>query len=1677
MVSSVEMLKVDLVDQLDYMVRAKLEAGPARLCSALIRALFAHVPPGDLVAERPEVLLDSALSLFEFIAERQPKTSRVRVHEPERAAHAGNSLVTVIDILNDDMPFLVNSVRGALERMGAELRFLAHPILEVSRDAEGRLLDLKHTEQPGSAQLESVMHICISALPKEEHARMQSKLEAVLDDVHAAVSDYPAMKAHCLQEARELSTLPHEAALEASQFLEWLSKDHFIYQGYSYCRFEQAPVSARPLALASRLAINEGPSAVRFDRDRGLGILRDSQRSMFDVFEPPRKRELLRVLKANRHSTVQRTVHLDVVMVSDFDERGVQFGAHMFAGLFTAAAYAEPARHIPVLEHKIQRCLARSGFTPGSFNQRTLRHLLETYPRDELFQISDGDLFSIALGIFHLQFRQRVALFVRRDPFGRFSSCLVYLPRDRWETALRLRIQDILVGAFEGSVSAYYPHLGDEALARLHFIIKTPLGTPDKLDFVALERKIDNATRSFQDRLAVTLPAELGRERGLTLLRRYANAFPAAYREDFDEIAAVSDIECIEQALASGKLTLQLYHNEGAAPHELCFKVFSPQAYVAPSDVLPILENLGLRVVGEVPYEITLPESTLPFWLHDFSLVVEDQVAVELTEIQAAFYEVFSKTWEKRADDDAFNKLVLHAKLAAREVALLRAYAKYLRQILVPFSEGYMQQTLRKNSVITRALVELFLCRFQPEAENQARPAKLLPTDSREMPAQGEARRAELERRILRELDSVQSLDEDRILRLFLSAILATTRCNYFQVDENGDAKDHLAFKIDSSRIPEVPQPTPFREIFVSGPRVEGVHLRFGEVARGGLRWSDRLEDFRTEVLGLARAQQVKNAVIVPVGSKGGFVVKRAVSGGRDAVRAEGIACYEIFVSSLLDLTDNRKYTSNGHAPVESAGEAVDVVVGPPRTRRHDAADPYLVVAADKGTATFSDIANRISQSRGFWLDDAFASGGSAGYDHKGMGITARGVWESVKRHFRELGKDIQHADFTVSGVGDMSGDVFGNGLLLSRHIKLVAAFDHRHIFLDPDPDPEKSWVERQRMFQLERSSWDDYDKSLFSSGGGVFPRTLKRIPLSPEVRKLLNETREELTPPELVVAILRAKVELLFFGGIGTYVKASSETDAQVGDRANDALRINGNELGAQVVGEGANLAMTQRARIEYSVAGGRCNSDFIDNSAGVDCSDHEVNIKILLGDVERHGALTRENRNALLREMTEDVAALVLRDNYLQSQSISVTTGRSARLTDRIARSMRALEKSGKLQRRLEALPDDEALADRQRLGTGFMRPELCILMAYAKNSLAETLLSSGLPDDRLLRRDLIEYFPVLLRERFESYIMAHRLRREITATLVSNDIVNRVGIAFVHEVGESTGASVPSVALAYVAAREIANVRDLWSEIEALDNRVPATVQSDLLVESSRLLERVSTWLLHEHPSSDVQRYVESYKNGLGELSADLASILSRSELGALSERARVWAELGVPRPLAESVAGLRFLLPAVDIVRVAELGQVSLSEAGKLHFRVGRKFGFEWLRDATQTLPTQRAWDRQAVAALRDELFATQREFTLSILRESDTDRDPGARVRGWGISRAAALLRWEQLLAELRAGAHLDFAMVTVAARQLKTVLGANVTAQKSGTVRSPELRARGTEPLPSPAGLFEPVRR
>ena len=1606
--------KAELIGQIVERVRARLigdAAAGSGTAERFVRQFYTHVPPADILGDTPDNLAGAALAIWQLARERVPDQPKVRVYTPRIEAHGWESSHSVVEIVNDDMPFLVDSVSAELRRLDAEVQLLIHPIVDVERDADGRLLGLRES---GGERGESLMHVRVSAQPAARHEAIRTRIEAVLEDVRAAVEDWNTIRARCWTIVADLEKtpppLPRREIAEGIAFLEWLADNHFTFLGYREYNFEGEGEAARARVL---------PEA-------GLGILRNEAFSIFeglrnlgtlpaDVRHFLRQPTLLLITKANRLATVHRSVPMDAIAVKCFDARGNVTGERIFVGLFTASAYSRSPRTIPILRQKVESSLDRAGFPSDSHDGKALSNVLETYPRDELFQISEDDLFRIAMGILPLQQRPRIALFVRRDPFERFVSCLVFVPRDRYDTDLRLAFQAILARSYRGRVTSHHTHLTDEALARLHFHVATTPGRIPDVDPEEVERHLQQAARSWGERLQEALVEKHGAEEGLRLARRYGKAFPAAYQERFGGAGAVLDVELLERALATGNLAFDLYRSSAAGPGEVAIKIYGAGGTVPLSDILPMLENMGLKVLEEMPYDVRLSEAseTEEVSIRDFRLATEDGAPIDLARVKAPFEEVFGRVWLGAMENDGFNRLVLRAGLVSREITVLRAYCKYLRQASIPFSQAYMERTLARNPEITRRLVDLFLSLFDPA-----------PQVPREAVKQ---RAAALASEIGALLDRVKNVDEDRILRRYLNLIEATLRTNFFQKDAAGSPKSYLSLKLDSQRIEELPLPRPFREIFVFSPRVEAIHLRGGRVARGGIRWSDRPEDFRTEVLGLMKAQMVKNAVIVPVGSKGGFVVKRPPAGGREELLKEGIECYKILMRGLLDVTDNL-----------SGSE----VVPPPDVVRRDDDDPYLVVAADKGTATFSDIANGVAAEYGFWLDDAFASGGSSGYDHKRMAITSRGAWESVKRHFRELGKDTQSQDFTVVGVGDMSGDVFGNGMLMSPHIRLLAAFDHRHVFVDPDPDAARSYAERRRLFQLPRSSWADYDRTLISEGGGVFERGAKSIPVPPRIAQVFGVSGEHVSPAGLIQALLKAEVELIWFGGIGTYVKARAESHSDVGDRANDVLRVDAADLRAKVIGEGANLGMTQRARAEYALRGGRLNTDFIDNSAGVDCSDHEVNIKILLGEAERSGRLSRPQRDELLRRMTDEVAALVLRDNYLQTQALSVTQAVSAHLLERLARFVKELERGGRLDRALEFLPDDETIATRSRQGLGLTRPELCVLLSYAKMALYEEILPSDLPDDPHMQEDLKLYFPTPLRTKHARAIAGHRLRREIIATAVTNSIVNRAGITFVHEVKEKTGLSAAEMARAYVVTREVFSLRELWAAIEALDNRIPAALQAQMLLDCGRLIQRATVWFLTEcRQPLNIGGQIKAYGARVRELTGRLGELIPEAERAHLLHQASALAARGVPEELAQRISCLGWMLPLLDIVRISRVASVPLAEAGKTYFAVGARFGFDWLRRAAAGLPTDKVWDKLAVTAIMDDLFSQQGELTARVLAGVRKGGDADRALDAWVGERRPLVTRTEQLLAELKSVGTPDLAMLAVANRQLKSMGG------------------------------------
>ncbi|MGF6770282.1 glutamate dehydrogenase [Paraburkholderia sp. GAS199] len=1596
-----------LLNDVFEFARGRLPEPTFAVIEPFLRHYYDFVDADDLQSRTIADLYGAALAHWQTAQRFVPGSERLRVYNPILEQHGWHSDHTVIEIVNDDMPFLVDSVSMAVNRLGLALHSVVHPVFRIWRGPDGSIVRVSQGAEEASdsrSQLASFIHFEVDRCGDAARLdALRDEIARVLRDVRAAVEDWPK-----IVELARVTIKGMKAGeggpegLEARAFLEWMVADHFTFLGQ------------RDYELV-RHDVGYGLRAVP---GSGLGILRDALRPVGAAEITPLPAAAADIIagaspifltKANSRATVHRPGYLDYVGIKLTGADGKVTGERRFIGLYTSTAYLVSAAEIPIVRRKCANIVRRAGFLPKGHLAKSLVTVLETYPRDELFQADEDQLYDIALGVLRLQEHQRTRLFVRRDRFDRFVSCLVFVPRDKYNTDLRQRIANLLADAFNGESVEFTPLLSESTLARIHFVVHAkPDGMPS-VDVRELEARLVQVSRRWQDDLADALLDAYGEEQGNRLLQHYADSFPAGYRDDYPARTAVRDIELIERVQGSERLAMNLYRPIESGPRAFRFKVYRAGSPIALSRSLPMLEHLGVRVDEERPYLIEAIGAT-PAWIHDFGLELADDAEFDIERVKDLFEEAFEQVWTGTIESDDFNRLVLRAQLNAREVTILRAYAKYLRQVGSTFSDAYIERAVTGNPSIARMLVELFIARFNP--------------------ALGDTREAHVDgwlKTIESALDQVPNLDEDRILRQFLGVINATQRTNYYRFDSSGHPKPYLSFKFNPSQVPGLPEPKPMFEIWVYSPRVEGVHLRGGRVARGGLRWSDRREDFRTEVLGLMKAQMVKNVVIVPVGSKGGFVVKNPPPvTERDAWMREGIACYQTFLRGLLDLTDNLAGTD---------------VVPPPDVVRHDPDDPYLVVAADKGTATFSDYANAISQEYGFWLDDAFASGGSVGYDHKKMAITARGAWESVKRHFREMGVDTQATDFTVVGVGDMSGDVFGNGMLLSPHIRLVAAFDHRHIFLDPNPDPAVSLAERGRLFVMDRSSWADYDPALISAGGGVFPRTAKTIPLSPAVQTVLGISAAALAPTELMRAILQAPVDLLYNGGIGTYVKASRETHLQVGDRANDAIRVNGADLQCKVVAEGGNLGLTQLGRIEFAQRGGRINTDAIDNSAGVDCSDHEVNIKILLGLVVSDGEMTEKQRNALLAEMTDEVGLLVLQDNYYQTQALSIAGRYGVELLDAEARLMRYLERAGRLNRVIEFLPTDDEVTERMAAKQGLTTPERAVLLAYSKMWLYDALLDSPMPEDPLVADMLVEYFPKPLRQRFSEPMQRHPLRREILATHLTNALVNRVGCEFVHRLMEETDAQPGAIVRACIMARDVFDLDDVWRSIDALDNRVADDVQARMFVEVARLVERSALWFLRQLQTGavgdgDVAGLLARCRDAAQRLAPQWPSLLPAADMEALSERQRVLVDAGVDSELAVRIASGEISAALLDIAEVASTCGRSIELVAGVYFALGTLLNYSWISERAAALPAPTHWDMLARATALAELARLKRALTTSALADADEASTPEALVEQWRERRAAQLERYGRLLADLRATGGASLSMLLVIVREM-----------------------------------------
>ncbi|GAA1079684.1 MULTISPECIES: NAD-glutamate dehydrogenase [Kitasatospora] len=1603
--------------------------------AAYLHHYYLHTAPEDLVDRDPVDVYGAAASHYRLGLKRPQGTAEVRVHTPTVEENGWSCGHTVVEVVTDDMPFLVDSVTNELTRLDRGIHLVVHPQLAVRRDITGKLLEILDidacsrsqaagAEWPADAVVESWMHIEIDRETDRADLRsIETNLRRILGDVREVVEDWSKMRDSALRLADELAEqppahLPEQEVGEAWELMRWLADDHFTFLGY------------REYDLVE----HEGEEVLKAVAGTGLGILRADPLSHDSDHHPvseafgrlsapvrakAHEKKLLVLTKANSRATVHRPAYLDYVGVKRFDANGEVVGERRFLGLFSSAAYTESVTRIPVVRRKVQEVVSGSGFSGDSHDGRDLLQILETFPRDEMFQTPAAELQAIATNVLYLQERRRLRLFLRQDEYGRYFSALVYLPRDRYTTRIRLRLTEILKEELSGDAIDYTVYATESVLTRLHFVVRVAPGAelPQLTDAEVerIEAKLAEAARFWMDGFNDQLHIELGEERAAELAHKYANAFPDGYRADFTARTAVADLKQIEALHGEGDFRLNLYQPVGAGDDERRFKIYRVGGPISLTEVLPVLQRLGVEVLDEHPYALRRSDGTTA-WVYDFGLRLRE--ATELTdEARERVQEAFSATWTGRAENDGFNGLVLTAGLTWRQAMMLRAYAKYLRQAGSTFSQDYMEDALRNNAHTTRLLVNLFEARLSPSHRLGA---------------------DELTEGLMEELDGaldeVVSLDEDRILRSFLHLIKATLRTNFFQHADDGDRHSYVSMKFDPKAIPDLPAPRPAFEIWVYSPRVEGVHLRFGKVARGGLRWSDRREDFRTEILGLVKAQMVKNTVIVPVGAKGGFVAKQLPdpSVDRDAWLAEGIASYKTFISALLDITDNLK-----------GGE----VVHPVDVVRHDEDDTYLVVAADKGTATFSDIANGVAESYGFWLGDAFASGGSAGYDHKGMGITARGAWESVKRNFREIGVDTQTEDFSVVGIGDMSGDVFGNGMLLSEHIRLVAAFDHRHIFLDPNPDAAVSYAERRRLFDLPRSSWDDYDKSLISAGGGVFPRTAKAIQLSPQVRERLGVQAAKITPAELMKAILQAPVDLFWNGGIGTYVKASTETNAEVGDKANDAIRVNGNQVRARVIGEGGNLGCTQLGRIEFAASGGPegtggwINTDAIDNSAGVDTSDHEVNIKILLNQVVADGDMTVKQRNALLAEMTDEVGRLVLRNNYAQNVVLANAVAQAASMVNVHARMINRLEADGQLDRALEFLPVEKQIRERQQAGRGLSQPELSVLLAYTKITLADELLATDLPDDPYFRDALHLYFPSALRARFADAIDNHPLRREIITTLIVNDTINRGGCTFAFRLREETGATMEEIARTHAAARAVFGLEQLWDQIEGLDNKVAARVQIKMRLHVRRLVERATRWMLNNRRQPlDIAGTIEFFHDRVNQVWESLPKPLRGEDLGWFEAVYEELAAAGVPDELANRIAGLSSAFPTLDIVGVADRSDSDVMEVAELYYDLADRLQITHLLDRIIELPRTDRWSSMARAAIREDLFAAHSALTADVLACGPAGSSPEDRYKAWADLNGTLLSRAKTTLDDIRGSDNYELSSLSVAMRVIRTLL-------------------------------------
>ncbi len=1507
----------------------------------------------------------------------------------------------VVEIIQSDSPFIVETVMGELIDQGVSIRSMFHPVVTAHRDFDGNRI------KTGDDIKESMMLVFIERQGTERHRQISEGIDQSLNDLKLAVRDFPRMQKLLAEEITALEKQRGNAAIDPAAldenlaFLRWVDENHFVFlgaRGYAYPRESDG-------SYAREEPLNQMQEGFGVLRDAGRAVLRRSSEPAVlsqQLMSQLENSEPVTVAKANLKSRVHRRVYMDYIGVKRYGADGKPSGEVRFVGLFTSEAYDRPAFEVPLIRKKAEHVLHEAAALglQGGYNEKRLKNIVETYPRDELFQMTEQELLRIARGILHLSDRPRVRLFTRVDPFDRFISVMLYIPREIYQSQMQKQAGEILAAAWCGRVSASYSYITESLLSCIHYIIGVTPGDHFDPNIADVEADIENITRSWPQKVEAQVERFNDAPAGLDWMA-WAAAFPAGYQERYAINEAVTDMARLHGLSADAPVNVRAYQRLEDDENHFCFKLYTRAEKAIPlSDILPVLGNMGLKTLEEYGYHVR--STTIgTYWVHEFILKMPRGHASAFADFRDEFEQTLLALWHGKTEDDGFNALALTGQ-SWREVALLRALCRYRVQSGLDPSPDIQQAALRDNPEVVEALLNLFNAKFALDGGE---------TSVRE-PAV-EAARADIETL----LQKVASLDHDRVLRRLAALIGAMQRTNYFQ-KADGQDKPYISFKIASRELVDLPEPKPYREIFIWSPGVEGVHLRFGPVARGGLRWSDRKDDFRTEVLGLVKAQQVKNAVIVPVGSKGGFFPKKLPKNGTpDEVKNAAIVAYKTFLSGLLDLTDN--LDAKGH------------IVPPADVIRWDDPDPYLVVAADKGTATFSDIANGVSADYNFWLGDAFASGGSVGYDHKAMGITARGAWEAVKRHFREIGKNIQTEPFTAAGVGDMSGDVFGNGMLLSKETLLVAAFDHRDIFIDPTPDAAKAFAERERMFALPRSSWQDYNKELISKGGGIFPRSQKSIPLSPEIKALLDLDANEISPFELMQAILKARVELLYFGGIGTYIKSPAQAHLDVGDKANDAIRIDGSEVRAKVIGEGANLGVTQAGRISCAESGVRLNTDAIDNSAGVDCSDHEVNIKILLSQVIASGKLKADARDDLLASMTDDVARHVLKHNYDQTLALSLQEATSAEDNSAQQAFMSGLEKRGRLDRKVEGLPSNSVLEARKVGNHGLYRPELAVITAYAKLVLFDDIVAGDAPDDAGFEPVLVRYFPPALHD-YKNAIRKHRLHREIIATVVSNEIVNVCGPSFAMRVTRGAGVDTSALVRAFEATRQLFDINALWSEVNALDNRIPAGAQTALYSDLASFVRHQTYWIMRRNAGQtiDLAAMLKPYAEGVSSLLAQGDAAFTGPVKARLADRVADLEALGCPSDLAARITRLSAFHHASDIIDLASEKKKPLDKTAQLYFLTGAHFGFDGLQTGAGDLASSDPWDRMATRRLIEDVLAEQKTVVKTMMARMSPSESPAEIIQNWEVENKTLIEPLQQMMTDMETGGW-SFAKLTI----------------------------------------------